>query len=299
MLPTEIYGSSETGVVASRQGDADWQTFPGVEVGVNEHQALWVTSPWVGGGSEQTADAVTLRQGGFTLQARLDRIIKLEEKRISLPLVEGTLETQPYVDQAYVDKPADANRLTALVALTPAGIHVLRNQGRQALVAALRAHLAHHVGTLATPRSWRFLRQLPWNAQGKLPRPTFEALAGPRPNAPDMKPVSADDPHTQRYALDVPLDLTYFSGHFQQTPVVPGVAQIAWAYDTACRHLLPDLQFGGMEVLKFQRLLRPGDTAELTLRWDEARGKLHFAFHLAGEPCSSGRILHRPRHVAA
>jgi len=46
-----------------------------------------------------------------------------------------------------------------------------------------------------------------------------------------------------------------------------------------------------MEVLKFQQLARPGDHLELSLRFDHARGKLYFAYHNAGKPCSSGRIL--------
>jgi len=299
LLPTEIYGSSETGAVAWRQGDTAWNTFAQVEVGTDTRQTLWVESPWVDNGREQTADAVTLDSRGFTLQGRLDRIIKLEEKRISLPMVESLLEAQPYVDQAYVDKLANARRLTALVALTPAGLHALRNQGRLSLSTALREHLSRHLGTIAIPRSWRFLKQIPWNTQGKLPRHAFERLAGPRPLAPLIRPLPCDAANTQAYSLDIPLDLAYFTGHFPQTPVVPGVAQIGWAYETARQHLRPDLRFGGIEVLKFQKLLRPGDTAELTLRWDDSRNKLHFAIHLAGEPCSSGRILHRPVHATA
>lgn len=296
--PTEIYGSSETGVVAWRQGEADWQCIGCAEVGLDERQALWVKSPWANGGFEQTADAAALRaQGGFVLQGRLDRIVKLEEKRIALPMVERALAGHDFVDEAYVDRPANAGRLTALVALTPAGLHSLRNQGRQAVIAALRAHLAPQVETLAVPRSWRFMRQLPWNAQGKLTRPVFEQLAGPRPSAPELAPLPAPDAATRRYALEVPLDLAHFSGHFADLPIVPGVTQIGWAFDAARRDLRPDLNFGGMEVLKFQKLLRPGDAAELLLRWDDERAKLHFTLTLAGVSCASGRILHRSSHV--
>lgn len=297
-LPTEIYGSSETGVVAWRRGETDWHCFEHAVVGVDERQALWVKSPWANGGFEQTADAAALSaQGGFALQGRLDRIIKLEEKRIALPMVERALASQAFVDEAFVDRPTDAGRLTALIALTPAGLHALRNRGRQAVIAALRAHLAPQVETLAVPRSWRFMRRLPWNAQGKLPRPVFDKLAGPRPSAPELEPLPAPDAATRRYALEVPLDLAHFSGHFADLPIVPGVTQIGWAYDAARRDLRPDLNFAGMEVLKFQKLLRPGDAAELLLRWDDERSKLHFSLIMAGVSCASGRILHRPGHV--
>ncbi|WP_033365625.1 AMP-binding protein [Bordetella sp. FB-8] len=296
-LPTEIYGSSETGIVAWRQGETDWQCIAGVAVGLDARRALWVRSPWTNDAREQTADTAQLRaQGGFVLQGRLDRIIKLEEKRIALPRVEHALASQPWVDQAYVDRLTGAGRLTALIALTPAGRHALRNQGRQAVIAALRAHLAPQVEKLAVPRSWRFLHQLPWNAQGKLPRPIFERLAGPRPLCPELEPLPAPDASTRRYVFEVPLDLAHFSGHFTQLPIVPGVMQVGWAFEAARRDLKPDLNFGGMEVLKFQKLLRPGDAAELLLRWDDERAKLHFSLLLAGAACASGRILHRPRH---
>ncbi|MNW20943.1 hypothetical protein D3C71_2215870 [compost metagenome] len=67
----------------------------------------------------------------------------------------------------------------------------------------------------------------------------------------------------------------------------------------AKRDLLPGLRFAGMEALKFQRLLRPGDVAALSLKWDSARQKLYFAFTVDGAPCSSGRILQAVDHGIA
>ena len=59
------------------------------------------------------------------------------------------------------------------------------------------------------------------------------------------------------------------------------------------RELIDDLppRFGGMEVLKFQQLARPGDRLQLSLRFDRERGKLYFSYHNDDKPCSSGRIL--------
>ncbi|VCU71370.1 Anthranilate--CoA ligase [Pigmentiphaga humi] len=299
LLPTEIYGSSETGIIAWRQGAGHWRAFAGARIGADERQALWVESPWTALAREQTADTVRLCDAGFELQGRLDRIVKIEEKRIALPAVERLLARHPYVHEAYVGKRKENTRLTALAALTPAGVHALRNQGRRALVAALQAHLREHLASLAIPRSWRFMQRLPRNAQDKLALPLFESLAGPRPTAPHLLALPATEAGERRYEVGIPLDLAFFSGHFPATPVVPGVAQIGWAYDTARRDVFPGLDFGGVEVLKFQKLLRPGDVAELTLRWNEANAKLYFAFRLDGEPCSSGRILHRPRHADA
>ena len=44
--PFEVYGSTETGVIASRRESREWRPFAGVEIGQNEEGALWASSPW-------------------------------------------------------------------------------------------------------------------------------------------------------------------------------------------------------------------------------------------------------------
>lgn len=299
LRPSEIYGSSETGAVAWREDAGPWRPLPGVAVRLNGDGALQVQSPWVCPAEAQTADGAELVDGGFTLLGRLDRIVKIEEKRIALPALEQALARHAYVAQARLGQPAGATRLAALVALSAGGLHALRNQGRKAVADALREHLRAGFESLAIPRTWRFFSQLPGNAQGKLPRSEFETAAGPRPLAPEAVELPRPADHERRYTLEIPCDLAHFSGHFPSAPVVPGVAQIGWAMSLAQRDLHPALSFAGMEALKFQRLLRPGDVAELALEWNAPKQKLHFAFTVDGAPCSSGRILHAINHGLA
>jgi len=301
LRPTEIYGSSETGAVAWRTGSADWQPLPGAVVSLNADGALRVQSPWVHAADEQTSDGAELTTGGFQLLGRLDRIVKIEEKRISLPMLEQALMRHAYVADARLGQPGQSGqpgntRLTGLIALSAAGLHALRNQGRKAVVDALRAHLAEGFESLAIARTWRFFRHLPANAQGKLPQSVFDIAAGPRPVEPMAVELPGQPDNERRYTLDIPYDLAHFSGHFPSVPVVPGVAQISWAMSLAQRGLCPGLRFGGMEALKFQRLLRPGDIAQLALRWDEAKQKLYFTCTVDDAPCSSGRILQAEGH---
>jgi acyl-coenzyme A synthetase/AMP-(fatty) acid ligase len=293
--PTEIYGSSETGGIAWRQGGELWTPFAGVELGQNAEGALHLTSPYLPAGHrEQTADAVELQADGrFAMRGRLDRIIKLEEKRISLPMLEQALSSHEWLSDARLGVVQEGRAyLGALVALSPAGLHALRNQGRKTVTETLRRHLAGHCEAIALPRRWRLLAQLPYNNQGKLAQATVEALlAEPRPT--QVEPLSAVEQDGEwQLQLVVPLDLAHFTGHFPQTPVLPGVVQVDWAQQLA-RSLIKDLppRFSGMEVLKFQQLVRPGDQLQLTLRFDAARGKLYFAFRNGEAPCSSGRIL--------
>jgi len=292
--PTEILGSSETGGIAWRQADDLWRPFTGVELSQDSDGALLVASPYLPPGhTEHTADAARIAADGrFELLGRLDRIVKLEEKRISLPMLEHALMAHGWVAEARLGV-VQENRasLGALLVLSESGLHALRNQGRRTLTEALRQHLSQHCETLALPRRWRLLRQLPLNAQGKLPQAQVEALLlAPRPKTPEvLEQVEVEGEWSLQLA--VPPDLAFFSGHFPQTPVLPGVVQVDWALSLGQRLMNLPNKFAGMEVLKFQQLVRPGDEVQLHLRFDPVRSKLYFAYRNETATCSSGRIL--------
>jgi len=299
LRPIEIYGSSETGVIAFRQGANDWQPFAEVSLNVNEQGALNAHSPWVNPGEGQTADAAQLTEHGFTLYGRLDRIVKIEGKRIALPMIEQALSQHPWVSQAHVGlitRESGSQRLAALLALSQEGIRALRGQGRAALSETLRKFLAAQFEPLAVPRLWRFFEQLPLNSQGKLTEAIRQQAVKQRPIFPEVQALPEQTPLERHYRLTIPCDLIHFAGHFPQAPVVPGALQISWAIALAKRDLLPkvcpNFRFAGLEVLKFAQLIRPADKLHLHLRFDSEKHKLHFTFSSAdGKPCSSARIL--------
>jgi acyl-coenzyme A synthetase/AMP-(fatty) acid ligase/3-hydroxymyristoyl/3-hydroxydecanoyl-(acyl carrier protein) dehydratase len=292
--PTEILGSSETGGIAWRQGQPLWQPFAGVELSQDNDGALLVASPYLPAGHiEHTADAARIAADGrFELLGRLDRIVKLEEKRISLPMLEQALVAHDWVAEARLGV-VQENRasLGALLVLSDSGLFALREHGRRSLTEGLRKHLSQHCEALALPRRWRLVRQLPLNSQGKLPQADVEALLmAPRPKAPQvLEQVETEGEWSLQ--LSVPPDLAYFSGHFPKAPVLPGVVQVEWALNLGQQLLNLTGAFAGMEVLKFQQLVRPGDEIQLHLRFDPERRKLYFAYRNDTATCSSGRIL--------
>lgn len=298
--PTEILGSSETGGIAWRQGDHPWQPFADVTLSQNEQGALCIESPYLPPGHvEHTADAARFTEDGrFELLGRLDRIVKLEEKRISLPLLEQALASHTWVSEARLGVVRE-NRasLGALVVLSDEGLNALRDRGRRHVTRTLRDHLVPHCEPLALPRRWRLLLQLPLNSQGKLPQSHIEhLLAAPRSRVPDVLGRQEENGEWT-LQLQVPPDLAHFTGHFPSTPILPGVAQIDWALRLARELLDLPVRFAGMEVLKFQQLIRPGDRLALNLRFDAERGKLYFAFRQGEAACSSGRILLGDNHA--
>jgi len=292
--PTEILGSSETGGIAWRQGEQLWQPFAGVELSQDSEGALMIASPYLPAGHvEHTADAARIAADGrFELLGRLDRIVKLEEKRISLPMLEQALVAHEWVAEARLGV-VQENRasLGALLVLSESGLFALREHGRRSLTETLRQHLRQHCEALALPRRWRLVRQLPLNSQGKLPQADVEALLiAPRAKAPQVL-SQLETEGEWSLQLSVPPDLAYFSGHFPKAPVLPGVVQVEWALNLGRQLLNLTGPFAGMEVLKFQQLVRPGDEIQLHLRFDPERRKLYFAYRNDTATCSSGRIL--------
>jgi acyl-coenzyme A synthetase/AMP-(fatty) acid ligase/3-hydroxymyristoyl/3-hydroxydecanoyl-(acyl carrier protein) dehydratase len=294
LAPIEIYGSSETGGIAWRQETSLWTPFSGVALSPNEDGSFQIESPYLPQGqAEPCADAITVHSDGrFELLGRLDRIVKLEEKRISLARLEQVLAQHPWVADTRLGV-VQGNRASigAVVALSAGGIHALRNQGRRCVTQALRAQLIGHCETLALPRRWRLVSQLPFNSQGKWPqREIDQVLATERTRQPERIALARQEDGWIA-TLDVPLDLAHFSGHFSTTPILPGVIQVDWAIGIARELMALPPRFAGMEVLKFQQLVRPGDRIELTLRFDAERNKLHFAYRNGEAACASGRVL--------
>ncbi len=92
-------------------------------------------------------------------------------------------------------------------------------------------------------------------------------------------------------SLEIPADLEYFDGHFPQTPILPGVVQVHWAMVLGHEYLDLPSRFAGMEVVKFQEIIRPQSRVELNLRFDAGKGKLYFSYMSSGGRHASGRIL--------
>jgi acyl-CoA synthetase (AMP-forming)/AMP-acid ligase II len=299
--PIEVYGSSETGGVAwRRRGEGtleDWTPFPGVEWRADADGLLQVhSSP--AGGWQQLADRVEGSAGGrFVLRGRADRIVKIEEKRVSLDAMEAALCASGLVSEARVLACLDdATRqsLAAFVVPNDAGQALLKEGGGSALRGRLRAVLAASTHAVALPRRWRYLDRLPANAQGKTTQADLLALLDAdtpaRPRFPDLHLVE-DTPARKLFALTVPADLLYFDGHFTLAPVLPGVVQVDWAIHYGRLHFGLAGPFAGMNALKFQQMIRPGVPIRLELTWDEIKRSLNFRYFSDAGAHASGRIL--------
>ncbi|MFL9931932.1 AMP-binding protein [Paraburkholderia sp. RL18-103-BIB-C] len=296
--PLEIYGSTETGGIAWRRQDRTdaWQPVTGVEVRRDEDGALNLRSPHLGHpGWHRTDDRITCdAHGRFRLQGRLDRVLKLDGKRVSLAELEARLALHPYVAQAAIVplEGASRERAGAVVALTEAGGAALRDDGRVLLARTLRRHLANYFDVVVLPRHWRFRLTLPFDARGKLPVSAVAAAFDARAEGMDVL-AEARSGDTLHYELRVPRTLAHFAGHFPGLPILPGVVQLDWAIRLAADHVPAVRAVASIDRLKFMVPVLPGAMLKLTLAHDAARRRVQFAYRMDGRECAAGVIVYR------
>jgi len=299
----EVLGSTETGGIAWRaQGNSiaeqPWVAFPGVKVRIAEESALEVSSPfidpdglpqWVTTGDGARAGD---RPEEFFLTGRLDRVVKIEEKRVSLGEVEGILEQSELVKDAAVVTVLAGARVTlgAALVLSGAGQLLLESAGRKAVRLELQSRLREHFDPIHVPRLWRFIDSLPVNQQGKRLFAEIQRLfVQEAPRAPEIISETVSDQRCSVRAR-VPEDLLYLEGHFPDFAVVPGVIELEWVMSFLDK-LAPDRgPIASMENVKFHEVLLPGSEFSLEVEWDSLRKRASYLLANGDRKYSSGKV---------
>lgn len=183
-LITEIYGSTETGVLAWRRRQDEhqgWTPLDGVRFeSAGDALSYRAFSPLIESPQGQLlSDELEFGpDGSFRIKGRRGRVVKIEEKRIALDDVEQRLQALPQIEEAAVivlEKPRRV-RLGAVVVLSRAGRAEQAALSIGRFTAALRQALHGSLEPVAIPRNWRFVDELPLNSVGKLSRSDLEAL---------------------------------------------------------------------------------------------------------------------------
>ena len=296
--PVEIYGSTETGGIAWRRQDEShaWQALSGIDVRRGDDGALNVRSPHLGHDSwHRTDDTITVEPDArFRLQGRLDRVLKVDGNRVSLPELEARLALHPYVAQAAAVSldGMSRERVGTVVTLTEAGSEALLERGRVQLAKTLRRHLAAYFDIVVLPRHWRFRLALPFDARGKLPAAAIAAAFNARADGVEVLSEARSDT-ALHYELRVPPTLVHFAGHFPGLPILPGVVQVDWAMRFAAEHVAGVRALASIDRLKFKSPVPPGAVLNLTLTHDASRRRVQFAYRLRDQECASGVIVYR------
>lgn len=293
--PVEVLGSTETGGVAWRQQESAaslWTPLPMVVLQSDEAGGLAVRSPFTGeAGFVSMGDRVEFASDGcFSLHARLDRIVKVEGKRISLPRVEEALRgLEAVVDAVTIDLPDRGGALGAVVVLAQSAADEMDAIGAFRYSRLLRRALSVRLEPMELPRFWRIVDRIPENAQGKRVaadlRNLFARTFSDVPRVLEREVSEAE----ARFSLELGADLRWFDGHFPEQPILPGVAQLHIASAFA-EEVWGFVATGSdMARIKFRKVMQPGDRVTLNLVRNGA-DRLDFRYVMNGEVAASGAI---------
>jgi len=294
----EIYGSSETGAIAWRiqqqsEADTSWHALPGNILEPTDSGTLKLRSPYLGDLDyyELPDRAEFDDNGGFRLLGRVDSIAKVEGKRVSLSAIEQLLQQSDWVKLVKALTIERSRVETAIVMqLSPVGHSLLESRGRRALINEFRQMLLQSFEAVVIPRRWRFVDEMPFNRQGKLPLNNLRALfAKNEPVWPQILEREIDQ-NQASMQCHIPARLLYFDGHMPGRPILPGIVQVHWAQNYGREFFPIKGQFERLEVVKFQQVILPGYQITLTLTWNEENHKLSFRYESDRGVHSSGRI---------
>jgi acyl-coenzyme A synthetase/AMP-(fatty) acid ligase len=178
----EIYGSTETGQIATRRTaqTLEWQLWPGVSLTVKDDGQAWVQ----GGHVEQPTpmcDVLELTEGDrFLLHGRTADLVNIAGKRSSLAYLNHQLNSiHGVVDGTFFL--ADESHVSSTGVTRVAAFVVAPTLD----AAALTDELRRRIDPVFLPRPLLFVERLPRNGTGKLPQEALRSLA-----AQHLRPAS-------------------------------------------------------------------------------------------------------------
>ena len=169
----EIYGSTETGQIASRRTTeaTEWQLWPGVALTERDGRT------WAAGGHVETptplGDVVEiLPSGRFVLRGRTEDLVNIAGKRSSIAYLNHQLTAIPGVVDAAFFLPEVAADRSATGTARLGAVVVAPGLTAAAIIHELRAR----VDPVFLPRPLLLVPHIPRNATGKLPRSELKSL---------------------------------------------------------------------------------------------------------------------------
>ena len=299
VVPLEIFGSTETGGVASRQQDTpdcDWTVFDPVKVATLPDGRLEVRSPFSFRKRFAMGDAVSLSADGrtFKLNGRLDRLVKIAEQRVLLPELEEAVRALPEIaDAALCPLEGPHGTYLGLVVVPEReGRSLLRPHGesssrRRSL--ALRQKLLPIFPKGSVPKKYRFVHELPRNAQGKVQAATIREILLSNMTEPIVENiVRTENSWSADFTFDA--DAPYFKGHFPGFPLLPGVAQLGFAHHFAETFLRRPFTVACVKKMKFSRPIVPGEQIRFSLE-KKSDSEIGYTYAKGDAICSSGSLV--------
>ena len=270
---TEVFGSTETGGIATRTAPGQpWTALPSVGVSAPNEQ-LVVEAPWC----ERVVldDRVKLlSQNTFEHLGRSHELIKIGGKRADARAIEAAVLAIPGVTDVALHMHAASGR-EPRVALAVVGTAT-----REAITDAVRAQF----DPVFVPRIIKLVPEIPRTDRGKRDTGALTQLFG----STDQIPVQRIGPG--HYSARIPRELIFFRGHFDGFAILPGAVLIERVVWPLAKEELPvTTALRGIRRLRFQKPIVPDQELAVTLK--HAPGRVLFEVSSSEQPVASGQLL--------
>lgn len=296
MWPMEIYGSTETGGIAYRQSKNGlvWTPFEVCKMSVAENGCLNIKSNYIlEAEGFTTGDVVELYDDGrFLLQGRSDSIVKIEEKRISLPEVENRLKQTGLVqDVRVVPMSGKRQYLAAAIVLNEAGREKFAGAAKLSINNYFHDYLLQFIENTVSPKKWRYLEELPQNTEGKIRMRDIQALFN-LAESPNFKILKfRREPGVLTVKLVFPTTSDYYDGHFPEFKLLPAVVQVDMVLRLARNFLEVPKNLSKIHRTKFAGPILPDVPAWLKITYDADAAKVSFNYYVEDEQGNPGKNL--------
>ena len=292
--PFEIFGSTETGGVASRQQQfgQQWTIFPPVKVTLTENSELLIESDFSCANPYLMSDIVQkTSENTFLLKGRGDRMVKIAEERVSLPEMEEKLCEYKYIEKSYVAalNAKDRDILCTMITLNNLGKEYIIQNGRLQFIKELKQYLLDFFPNVVLPRKIRIVNTIPVNTQGKYIKSDITSMFESNIAEPIMQNVTKTD---SCFVADLTFlkDSQYFNGHFPNHPVLPGVIQMHFVLLLIKQYFNKEMNDYHIVKLKFSNIILPDTLVHFELkRIDE--NEFAFEYTNGDKKYSVGKIV--------
>ncbi len=280
----EIYGSTETGVIAYKNHYSDdFSIFKNVELEVNEDN-IEVKSDYFYDKKAVLNDCIEIHNQKLTIKRRTDRLFKIQEKRVSAEDLEEKLKKNDFIDNCYIIKNND--KLACLCALSESGKDYFIKNDIVMLTKHLKQYLFKYSEVI--PQKWKYIDEIPLTQQGKVNKEIINHIFNTNLSLPLIlkRKISKD---SITYTILFYRQCNFFKGHFDSLHLVPGVLQLYLAKELANFHFGLNLGMGQWKRIKFTNMIQPDDIVELKLEKDDK--SVAYEYLKNDKKCSSGIFL--------
>ncbi len=269
----DIYGSTETGNIAYKRGGNIFTLISGVDIELGENNQIVVKTPFCPFEKMPLSDIIEkVSDYEFLLKKRTDRLVKIQEKRISLDELETNLKTHPSVEDCYCML-YDEKLCCAVVCRDPG-------------VNDFKKYLSKFSEIL--PKKWRILDEIPKTQNGKIDSAKLRKIFGMKLSLPFVLNRSKNG-KTFEINMMFKKNSNFFEGHFDGFPIVPGVVQLFYAKFFAEDVFNTNIENKECKKIKFSNVMKPETV--VTLKLTRKGNNLEFVYTAEGKTFSSGLFV--------